>query len=141
MEVSSSGATEDWPPLCLLLKIDVIGCLTATPSSPSPTIDATITEHRREARGLNLSSSASTLCLLPKFDVIGCLAAGPSSPSQTIDARFEDQNLDYDGIPETAGDTVEQPNQLDMKHYWPLKLRKVSIEVVGAYCCDVYELS
>ncbi|KAL8225797.1 hypothetical protein R6Q57_018354 [Mikania cordata] len=43
---------------------------------------------------------------------------------------FKDENLDYDGIPETAGDTVEQePNQLDVKHHWPLKLRK-AVDVI-----------
>ncbi|KAL8192685.1 hypothetical protein R6Q57_027495 [Mikania cordata] len=43
---------------------------------------------------------------------------------------FKDENLDYDGIPETAGDTVDQePNQLDVKHHWPLKLRK-AVDVI-----------
>ncbi|KAD5508910.1 hypothetical protein R6Q59_016032 [Mikania micrantha] len=132
MEMSSSGATEDWPPLCLLLKIDVIGCLTAGPSSSSPNIDARL-EVSTFPHLLQLSapyrSSTYALQFRSKFEnwQFSC---------------FKDKNLDYDGILETAGDTMEQqPNKLDMKHYWPFKLKKVSIEVVGAYCCDAYELS
>ncbi|KAM0023862.1 hypothetical protein Hdeb2414_s0023g00644101 [Helianthus debilis subsp. tardiflorus] len=48
---------------------------------------------------------------------------------------FKDENLDY-GITETGGDTLpggdtveQEPNRSNVKHDWPLKLRKVSIAV------------
>ncbi|KAL8248046.1 hypothetical protein R6Q59_009262 [Mikania micrantha] len=64
-----------------------------------------------------------------------CLSSFSSSSSRPLKNNwrfscFKDENLDYDGIPETAGDTVEQePKRLDVKHHWPLKLRK-AVDVI-----------
>ncbi|KAI3800200.1 hypothetical protein L1987_35510 [Smallanthus sonchifolius] len=45
---------------------------------------------------------------------------------------FKDENLDY-GIPETAGDIVEQePNQSNVKYDWPSKLRKAVDAIFSA---------
>ncbi|KAI3792993.1 hypothetical protein L1987_35605 [Smallanthus sonchifolius] len=84
----------------------------------------------------SLPSTARFKYILYKpFNRAACLSSFSSSRPLRNNWRFscfKDENLDY-GIPETAGDTVEQePNQSNVKYDWPSKLRKAVDTIFSA---------